>query len=228
MTIRIFYHITCIGSWESILNNQIHKIIYSGLYDDCENIYCYVVGAGNLKEYAKCIKILQNIGNKIIIRKTNESDQLNEAFTLSDIRNCINEDTQLLYLHTKGVTRYNTNIYKLGETEHVVENLYGNIMDWNNIMEFVLVKNYKACLKELQTHDVVGMNYVDQPPHFSGNFWWCTGKHYLTLQDVIHICEAHVCSNYPNIKNMCSTGLEGYCHYFYDYKMINYIDTFKF
>ena len=167
MTIKIFYHITCIGSWESILNNQINKIIYSGLYDECENIYCYILGVGNTEDFKRCIWLLQNIGNKIIIQKTNETDHLNESFTLSNIRNCVDEDTQILYLHTKGVTRYGTTLYYFDEEEYIIDNLYENIMDWNNVMEYVLIKNYKSCIEQLQTCDVVGINYMDYPSHFS-------------------------------------------------------------
>lgn len=227
MSIKIFYHITCIGPWETIMNNQIQKIIYSGLYDDIEAIYCYVLGAGNVNDYEKCISLLKSIGKKIIIQKTNQNDKLDESFTLSDIRNHIDENTKILYLHTKGVTRYN-NTYTIDNTTFIIQNLFTNVMDWNNIMEFVLIKNYKACLEELKTHDVVGINYLHIPPHFSGNFWWCIGKYFLQLPLDVQFCEAHICLGDPVYKEMFNSGLAGYGHYFNSYKMINYLDTLKF
>ena len=228
MAIQVFYHITCIGPWENIMNTQIQKLIYSGLYEDAAVINCYVLGAGNVKDFQRCLALLSKAGKKFKVVKENAMDRHDEAFTLSDIRNHITPESKVLYLHTKGVTRYASNVYKIGDHSHVIDGLFDHVMDWNNIMEYVLIKNYKVCLEALKTYDVVGMNYLTHPPHFSGNFWWCTGKHYLSLPENVSICEAHICLQNPRAKNMFNSGLAGYGHYFHGYSMSNYIDTLRF
>lgn len=231
MSIKIFYHIACIGPWEQIVRDQINKIIYSGLYDELESLHCYVLGHNNVDEFNKCINLLKSIGNKIVITKTNLNDKLDEAFTLLDIRNHIDNNTKFLYFHTKGVTRYNSDIYTLNKTDFKIPNLYNNVVDWRNIMEYVLIKNYKVCLQELDSSDVVGINYLIFPNnnHFSGNFWWCRGSHYLSLfipnEGETIVCENYVCKNNPKVKQMFNSGLAGYGHYFKNYDMKNYTDT---
>lgn len=231
MSIQIFYHIACLGSWESIVKTQLSHIIFSGLYDEVDTINCYILGCGHSTEFNKCINLLQTYGKKIIIRKTDPIETLNECFTISDIFNHIQPETKLLYLHTKGVTRFNTATYNDGTTTYDVPNLYNNIMDWNNVMEYFLIKNYKQCLTDLDNFDVIGINYIPFPfyeaGHFSGNFWWATGRYFLTLPknvtDIIG-AECSICYSKPKYKQLFNTGLAGYGHYLNGYYPSNYID----
>lgn len=225
--IKIFYHISCIGSWEDIVKDQVNKIVYSGLYDDVDSINCYILGCGNFKALEKCKNLLKSFGNKFIIQKHELFEKCGEEFTISDIKNHINDETKFLYLHTKGVSRYNNETYRLENIYFIIDRLYQNIMDWKNVMEFMLIKNYKECLYELNTHDVVGINWCTSPKHFSGNFWWSTGKYFLTLPNIIENNESYIGINNPNIKEILNTGLEGHSHYFNEYDMNNYIDGFK-
>ena len=54
-------------------------------------------------------------------------------------------------------------------------------------MEYFLIGQHQKALEALKTHDVVGVNYTTFwiGPHFSGNYWWSTGKYYMKLPDVI-------------------------------------------
>lgn len=79
-------------------------------------------------------------------------------------------NTKILYVHTKGIS------YPKGDSR------YEPGLDWINYMLHFLCEKSETCLKLLDTHDVVGCNFSENPkPHFSGNFWWTTAKYLKTL-----------------------------------------------
>ena len=77
-------------------------------------------------------------------------------------------------------------------------------------MEYFLMTHYKDCLEALNTHDIVGVNYSGSDakvgPHFSGNFWWSTGKYYLSLEKTIgahyNDPEKYIFSGKPKYKDI--------------------------
>ena len=80
-------------------------------------------------------------------------------------------NTKILYVHTKGIS------YPKGDSR------YEPGLDWINYMLYFLCEKSEKCLKLLDTHDVVGCNFSENPkPHFSGNFWWATAKYLKGLE----------------------------------------------
>lgn len=171
----IFFHIFCGEHSEGVVLNKITKMIFSGLYENCRNIFCFLVGTDNDKiEHIK--HIIENSGSKFIIAEIGLNDTSYERFTLLKIKNYIQPGDKLLYIHTKGITRFDTH-------------LYVNINDWVNLMDYYLIYNYSICLNVLETFETVGINYhphvTSNSPHFSGNYWWCTANYFLSLNDYI-------------------------------------------
>ena len=81
-----------------------------------------------------------------------------------------NPKAKVLYVHTKGIS-YAKNDHR-----------YINGIDWINYMLYFLCKRADKAIKLLDTHDVAGCNYSDQPyPHFSGNFWWATSEYLKSI-----------------------------------------------
>jgi len=72
--------------------------------------------------------------------------------------------TQLLYMHTKGVS-YST--------------VYSQIEDWVNMMLHFLVEKHRMCYHLLASDefDAIGLNYCTHPRMFSGNFYWVTAEY---------------------------------------------------
>ena len=92
-----------------------------------------------------------------------------ERFTLLRIKDLIQPDDKLLYLHTKGVRR---------DGEAAVY-----VYWWRTYMEYFLIKEHRLCLHLLEEHDTIGVNFRDAPAnHYSGNFWWSRGDYFSTLQ----------------------------------------------
>jgi hypothetical protein len=91
--------------------------------------------------------------------------------------------TQILYLHTKGVTYFSPN---------------RRISDWTDMMLHFLVQRHRSCYALLASdYNVLGVNYYTNavtddgdvdvaPPHFSGNFWWATSRYLSGLARLEH------------------------------------------
>lgn len=183
--IRIFYHIACINNWRSVVRDQFMKIIFSGLYHKTDTIHCFMVipPYESSEDYTAYV---QRFGNKIRIEQTvstTDPSGCDEWFTLGQMRSYIDPEDRVLYLHTKGVTRF-----------HRPE-MFPNVEDWRDLMDYHLIHRHNECLDTLRTIDVVGINYMGgHPPHYSGNYWWCTGKHFLSLPDTKHIEDYVMCT----------------------------------
>lgn len=109
---------------------------------------------------------------KLLIINFSENIHLYELPTLQLLHRFSQDyvDTNILYLHTKGVS------YSPDDVR------YKNILDWIQYMTYGLVQNYKHCVEALKTYDVVGCNRLESPfPHFSGNFWWANSNYIRTL-----------------------------------------------
>jgi len=170
------------------------KIIYSGLYAEVKQIYCFLAGAkmaiDQIEAYIKTLPV------KFKIEKKGVDDKSYERFTLNSIRDLVTDADKFLYLHTKGVTR----THEKGRAAECVTL-------WRNYMEYYLIALHKKCLAKLATHDVVGSLYKDVQigPHFSGNFWWSTGKYFRRLMNTVNIgdeyydSEAYIFKGRPSV-----------------------------
>jgi len=163
--VKIFYHIYAgKGSWHPIVHDQMTKLLYSGLLMECKACFITIVGP----DYEACRSYV--IGYPNVYTKVVPEDDTMERLTLLSIHHHIKPEDFILYIHSKGITKYDMDI----------------VRDWRNLMEWCLIMNYKKCLHLLENHDVVGINRLAEPsPHFSGNFWWTRGSHYLKLPQVI-------------------------------------------
>jgi hypothetical protein len=166
----IFYHIFCNANTLNTVRDQVTKIIFSGLYSDVTKVYCFLAGE---KEHIDRVKgYLQTLPKKFEIKAEGAGDNSYERFTLDKIDGLITDADKFLYIHTKGVSR------------HQDPNNHSDcILLWRNYMEYYLIGLYKKCLEKLDNHDIVGVAYKDVQigPHFSGNFWWSTGKYFKQL-----------------------------------------------
>ena len=147
----------------NILNDIISKIINSGSILFFEKIFILNIGE----------KIDQNAFNDHKIQIINYSDdvKLFELQTINLIRAFCeyNDNCEILYLHTKGVTCPNSK----------------SVSDWKNMMIHFLVNKYSACFDLLKDCDTIGCNYMQTPhKHYSGNFWWANSNYIKRLNNL--------------------------------------------
>jgi hypothetical protein len=166
MAVKVFYHVCATGPWEAVVRDQLAKVHWSGLYDAAEAVHCWVSGP----EAAKACDVLREHGAKIVVEACAPGDTSYERLTLLGMRPLVRPGDRLLYLHSKGVTKDNRR----------------SVLHWRQYMEHTLVRHWRRCVDLLEVADAVGVNFATRPaPHYSGNFWWCTGAHYLKLPRVI-------------------------------------------
>jgi len=186
----IFYHIYCNKETAPIVKDQIAKIVFSELYKTVTSVYCFLVGEESVIKEIKTI--LNNYGSKFKIAAEGPGDKTYERFTLLKIRDYIKSDDKFLYIHTKGVSK----------------NSSDSIYYWRTYMEYNLFTNASNCIELLNTYDIVGVAHstFSIGPHFSGNFWWSTGKYYLSLAPTIgsdyFAPEAYIFTGNPKYKDI--------------------------
>ena len=212
MKIYVYYHIGLLNNWESIVKEQCSRIVFSGLYDRLEKIKCYAIDRDGCNE-EKCRSLLKKYGKKFSLESvSNEGD---EWFTLKNLRFDIEDEDRVLYIHSKGVTRFDTTSFHMNARDFEISNLYENICDWRDLMEFYLIRHHETCLRVLENnYDTVGINYFNGPKHYSGNFWWATGKYLRTLSYDTPANELWVLSNSHQSISLFQSPFIGYGHYF--------------
>lgn len=185
--IYVFYHIYCNEKTEAIVKDQATKIIFSPLYKTLKTIYCFLTGDSS--KITEIKSVLSKYSSKFQVVAEGPGDTTYERFTLLKIKDYIKAEDKILYIHTKGVSKDLDSIYW-----------------WRNYMEYFLINSGLECIKLLDTHDIVGVALSTYliGPHYSGNFWWSTGKYYLSLPSVIaseyHDTEAYIFSGNPKYK----------------------------
>ena len=196
---------------------------FSGLYDDVCNVYCYAVDPQNTMQN-ECINLLSSFGKKFVLKNViNNGD---EWFMLQNLQYERDDDDLVLYLHTKGVTRFNTSMYTVFNRTFHVPNIYQNITQWRDLMEYFLIRHYKKCIQLLKDgHDTVGINFCTDPNHYSGNFWWCTGKYLKTLKYDKNMAEEWILQNNGTHCSLFQSCYKGYGHYFNEYVLSNVTDN---
>jgi len=206
--VHIFYHIACLNNWRQIVERQLNRIKNSELYDVVKNIHCFLISPQDEKE--KNVNFVENFSNKIIIEHVEEKGD--ESVTLSRISKITKPGDKFLYFHTKGVTHYGTEKYP-------------NVVDWSKVMEYFLIDRFHYCLRNLNDYEAVGINFLNVPLHFSGNFWWTTHNYFIQLDGVEGIEDLLFKKN-PKYLSLFQTGLEGYGHYNQPYPESEYVEVF--
>lgn len=169
--VKIAYHVTAVGRYPYIIQEHFSRLIFSGLYDVVDGIYCFILGPSEATIREAKI-LLQRFGRKVIIAGTSQNTTQYERFTLTGMKSYLQPGDIFLYMHSKGL-RYEPSEY--------------NIYDWSFYMMYFLVKRYPVCMRLLSREvDVCGVDFhTDVFPHYSGNFWWTTADYYLSLPDTI-------------------------------------------
>ena len=157
---HVYIHVAMMGNFEKIFTELSQSINLSELSVN-STINVGIVG-GNIGS-------LNTPWNKF--SSGNISDF--EFKTLSKMQQHakLSENDYYLYIHTKGVSTPDNPA----------------IDDWRKYMTYFCVEKWKDCINKLnEGADCVGVDWRTDPvPHYSGNFWWASGKHLSKLPDIL-------------------------------------------
>lgn len=162
-----FYHVAQLNDWQSVYDEQMQKLVSSGLYERLEKLYIGVNGDQPLPYVLPKALIKRNTYLQ------SERDTLKSVFEFA----CRYNDYKILYFHTKGVTQTQ-------EQRKYVDS-------WRRYMEYFAIEKWNNTIKYLADHDTVGVEYKTKAtwdnstffdfPHYSGNFWWANSSYIATL-----------------------------------------------
>jgi hypothetical protein len=167
----IFLHSCNIGNLE-VLDGLCKLIISTGLIQKVDWIYVNNVGQELPSDYFT--KFEQS--SKFVLNNYSTDANLFELPTLYLLKvfSMNNKRVKVLYLHTKGISRYYD------------KNLTKNIKAWTDYMTYFLIEKHDECIKFLDTYYTVGVNLLKN--HYSGNFWWAMSD-YLAIVNGRMVCK---------------------------------------
>jgi len=179
--IAIFIHIALLDGWYERLSSYISLIESTKLLNITNTIILSYVGDIPIPVLSFSNEVME----KIVVNRTSRNLNDYEVPTQQLLYEfCFNnKDYKLLYIHTKGV----------GKSINLC------IEDWIYYMLYFLIEQHGLALKELETHNSVGVDLRDLPTlHYSGNFWWANASYIITLPSP---CEFKNINVYPNPLN---------------------------
>ncbi len=181
--IQIFYHIFLENNWYQIFLDQLNKLIDSGLIkNSILNIGVVFGGSLNLDiEKKKLLNIINEFKtiNILYIEHTGPCGESTTLAKLKDFCDTTDEDVNIFYLHTKGVSQFDS------PREIPVKS-------WRNMMEYFLIEKWIDCVEKLnEGFDCCGINYQDHAAWignehklikiFNGNFFWTKSSYVKKL-----------------------------------------------
>ena len=165
--IKIFWNLNELAHWNEVFIAQLNCMINSGLREAADEIV--LMGNGRERTFSEILKLHPDL--KLVMVAENAS--LHEFSGLSYIHQCAQQTEEpyhILYIHMKGLTRWG--------------NPY--IEDWKAWLNWCVIERWQDNINALQAYDTSGPNWDPEPwPHYSGNFWWATRNHILTLPTYI-------------------------------------------
>lgn len=229
--IAIFHTVGQTKDWVKLYQNQIHSIIISGLYDECDLIH---IGINGIDGNQDLPFILDKMKVRYNTRTDTEADTLKSAWEFS--RN--NPEYKILYFNNSGVT------YSIDSPFMVNKNA------WRLYLEYFLVNKWETCVEDLENYDCVSVEWTNNlklfdfeigkdveesiSPYPSGNAWWANASYIRTLDlDYIYneskgwlrfYSEFWIGSKDPKYKCYHNSGKNLYN---FNYSPNNYIDNYS-
>lgn len=147
--LHVVYHVAAMNDWQNVVIEQLKMLREVGLTD----ILVTFVGDG-LEWFFDAARAY---GITVNLRRYSPNVSHYETFAMLLIEQLAKEsDTPIMYFHTKGVS---------------VPPDAGK-RKWRKLMEKYVIRKWKENLKLLESHDVVGVDWLHcDHPHFVGNFW---------------------------------------------------------
>jgi hypothetical protein len=159
--------------WRLLVDEQLKKIQACDLHQRA-SVACCIGGP----QHQMIRDFVSNVPWLEVIEHTGEEREY-EGLTLKHVyQRCVNDLAReikcVAYLHTKGIrhlTPQNPNLL-----------VVRNVNSWRHLLEYGVLERWEECIQQLDTHDVAGINFHEQPvKHFGGNFWWANADYIRKL-----------------------------------------------
>lgn len=151
-----------------VLDYLLNKIVLSGLDKELDHLIILHYGVplpANIYNFALSTQLhIHHVSNESSLFEIPSLRLFHRLASEIVTKKQTKTPTQLLYMHTKGVSYTTT---------------YLQIEDWVNMMLHYLVEKHRMCYHLLASEefDAIGLNYCTHPRMFSGNFYWVTAEY---------------------------------------------------
>lgn len=162
--LRIYFHIATLNNWTEVVNKIFYLIHNSGLWDAVNDINISILGDR---------EAIVSSSPKIKIRYHSRNFEEYERPILRILRQDAVEAQanqkpfKALYLHSKGISDKNQD--------------NPCVTDWVDLMLYFNVEKWRISAQALDDYQICGVNWIDDMPHYSGNFWWARSDYLATL-----------------------------------------------
>ena len=168
----IFFHVYLKSGYSRILIDKFKKFKSSGLYEKANKIYLTLFG--DIEIHSEFLNDFKDMYPKIEYAVIANAVFNNEPDTLNLMIKKANEyeqNTPMLYLHTKGLSYANPDLKK-------------NVDAWVRYLDLYVINKWEECVDSLKENDAAGGFYVEDPKHFQGNFWWANSDYIKNLPKI--------------------------------------------
>ena len=175
----LYYHIFLndYGTWSHIFMEQFKLLEDVGLLYEFDKVKMTAISKdkAQVDSFINLISTFRNTELTVYMNNP-EAENVMSRKMWEDSQD--DEDFQMLYLHSKGITSVDNHL-KNGNAQ-----TFKNYYYWRHFLNWGVIEKWKDCVAALDTHDLAGVNYFDEPsPHFSGNFWWGNSSYIRMLPD---------------------------------------------
>jgi len=204
MRLRHYYHVyTGAPGWEAIVDEHLDVLAHNDLCYETDAVRLGVVGPdGSMDEVARRF-LDKGVPVTVVAKELAGWEQV----TLKVLYDELEDDTAVLYTHTKGATS--------PSDLHTA---------WRRSMTKLLVEEWFTCKQMLERVEVVGCHWLTPErfadvgtPYFGGNFWWARADYLRTLappgEESRHAAEAWVGSGPPKMVADRSPGWPGWASF---------------
>lgn len=197
----VVYHVYQCRGWQKLFQQQIATLFGTGIIHSCRDFRICIAGQEPLPVYSN---------DWTVHYHTDTEAQENHTLQyLWDHLDGDAADTDVLYLHTKGVTFIDD-----APTEPDI------LSDaWRLAMEYFVLHSWQDCRQTLRDNDCAGMDWTQYRQHwwrineecysvmprncsgyFPGNFWWARGD-YIQSLDPRYLWEFDIRDEYKDFWN---------------------------
>jgi hypothetical protein len=159
----------CVNDAQYRFKRTYDKIKISGLLDVCDSITVILVGKYKHDYHQYLLNLIQDDKITYLFSDidTSEVATINLVFEQATKHMYTRKDYNILYLHSKGVTR-----------PHLTSQMVG----WADYMEYFLIEEYNKCFQILESYKSCGVLYREGIRMYGGNFWWAKSSLISTLK----------------------------------------------
>jgi len=226
--IIIFSHNYLYNNWKTVIEEQLQKLLMSDLYLYSTEInYCvYSEEDATYSEFLEIIKNYDSLNKINIIRHSVNEHEVETIYYLQQRVNSLEEDYNVLYYHTKGVT---------SELNHSDQDVNMDcVTSWRHLLEYFNIERWSYSIDRLEYHDISGVLYIGDSGqyyqnYYSGNFWWARSSYIKTLPNIKEVYAKQLIENSDLGRMMCEKWIGMSPHNwfsFYSQDIVNIYTTF--